>query len=58
MTGIGYKWLEMAGMDGNGWKLQKLLECLEMAGNHWKLLDMVGIAGNCYWFWPLVLNVT
>ena len=46
MTGCGWKWLEMAGMDGNDQKWLKWLEMASMAGNGqhgWKWLDMVGI---------------
>ena len=35
----------------NGWKR------LEIAGNGLKWLEWLEIAGNGYWYWPLVLNM-
>ena len=42
MTGNDWKWLEMDGMAGYGWKWQKDFTYLEIYGNCWKWVEMTG----------------
>ena len=55
MVGKGWLWLEMTENIWNGWNGWIWLE---MAENGSKRLEWLDIAGNSYWSWPLVLNMT
>ena len=47
MAGNGWEQLDIIGMAGNGWKLQKIAK-IELAGNGWKWLEISKFPVNCW----------